>query len=205
MIGVIIGTGPSLTVEQISKVRHLPLYGANRAFEFDIDVVLGCNLKFWAKYWDDIKDLRCDKWCSHDDIELERYPGLKHIKGLWEPGISIDRNFIHAHHGSGPQIFNLAYHYGVRTFILIGWDMRFPGKINDRFYEGKRHYFGEDDCTKSHWPKTGPSGELTGLINEMKTIVPEDYGIEVINCTPDSAMRCFKRMDLDEALCTLAS
>ena len=37
----------------------------------------------------------------------------------------------------------------------------------------------------------GPDGELVGLIKEMETIKPEDYGIEIINCTPDSAMKCF--------------
>lgn len=178
----------------------MPTFGANRAFEFDLDVILGCNLKFWANYWNEIKEYRCDKWCSHDDIELEKYTGLKHIKGLWEPGISIDRNFIYAHHGSGPQVLNLAYHYGVRTFLLIGWDMRFPGKVTNRVYMEKRHYFGEDDCTKSHFPKTGPNGELTGLIQEMETIVPADYDIQIINCTPDTAMKCFPCMELDTAL-----
>ena len=51
-------------------------------------------------------------------------------------------------------------------------------------FTGKRHYFGEDALTEKHWPRTGPNGECEGLIREMETIQPEDYGIEIINCTP---------------------
>jgi hypothetical protein len=144
--------------------------------------------------------MRCDKWTTHPKLKDKRPEGLQWIEGRWEPGISTVNSYIHYHHGSGPQIFNLAYHYGVRTFILIGWDMRYLGKIDRKNYTGKRHFFGECPLTKGHYPQTGPNGELTGLINEMATIHPPQYGIEVINCTPDSAMTCFPMMPLDEAL-----
>jgi hypothetical protein len=128
------------------------------------------------------------------------YPGLQYIREEWMPGLSTDKNYIAAHHGTGPQVVNLALHYGCKVMILIGWDMRFPGKINRRTFTGKRHFFGEDALTEKHWPMTGPNGECDGLIAEMATIDPADYDIEIINCTPESAMRCFPMMSLDEAL-----
>ena len=70
---------------------------------------------------------------------------------------------------------NIAYHYGCKKIILlIGWDMRFDGKVNRTTFTGKRHYFGEDELTEKHWPRTGPGGECEGLIREMETIQPED-------------------------------
>ena len=195
-IGVVIGTGPSLTQEQIDKVSHLRKFGVNRAFEFGVDVLVGCNIAFWDHYWPQIKDLPCDKWTTRPELD-GKYDGLNYIREEWIDGLSTDKDYIAAHHGSGPQAVNIAYHYGCEKIILIGWDMRFNGKVNRRTFTGKRHYFGEDDLTKNHWPMTGPGGECEGLIREMETIHPEDYGIEIINCTPGSAMRCFPMDDLD--------
>ena len=77
--------------------------------------------------------------------------------------------------------------------------MAYKGKTGPREYT-QRRYLGEDPLTINHWPKTGPNGEQTGLIAEMETIIPKDYGIEIINTTVDSAMRCFPVMDLNEAI-----
>jgi len=174
----------------MDKVKHLKRFGANRSFEFDLDVILGCNWQFWDHYWPQIKDYRCDKWTTRPELE-GKYPGLNYIEERWEDSLSTDKGYICAHHGSGPQILNMALHYGCTTMLLIGWDMR---------YAEKRHYFGEDALTEKHHPRTGPNGELSGLIREMETIDTEKLGIEIVNCSPGSAMTCFPMMDLDEAL-----
>ena len=198
-VGIIIGTGPSLTNEQLNKVSHLRRFGANRAFEFDLDVIHGCNYQFWDHYWQDIKRYNCHKWTTRPELK-GKYEGLSYIKEKWIDGLSTNPDYIAAHHGTGPQVLNLAYHYGCKVMLLIGWDMRFPGKISDKEYTGKRHYFGEYESAMQHWPRTESNGDLGGLIREMETIKPEKYGIEIINCTPDSAMTCFPMMDLDEAI-----
>ena len=189
-VGVIIGTGPSLTQSQIDQVAHLPKFGCNNTiFDCNLDVHLACNYQWWDHYNESVQNFPCDKWTTRTE-SANKYPDVNYIEERWEPGISTNPNYICAHHGSGPQIFNLAYHYGVRTFILIGWDMR---------HEGKRHYFGDGEYPKplQHFTKNlGPNGELTGLIKEMETIRPEDYGIEVYNCTPGSALTHFKAKEL---------
>lgn len=200
MIAAIIGTGPSLTQDQIDKVSHLPKFGCNLAFKFDLDVLAATNKEFWDYYWPEIKDLRCDKWTPYKPT-ADKY-GINYIREINAPGLSTDPTYIHHHHGSGPIVLNIALHYGVTKMLLIGWDMRFPGKVNQQTYTKDRHFHGETELTKKHWPRTGPNGELTGLIEEMKTINPSDYGIEIINCTPDSALTHFPMMDLDDALAT---
>jgi hypothetical protein len=83
--------------------------------------------------------------------------------------------------------------------------MRFHGKnqgesVGETQFK-RRRYLEEDPLTLNHWPKfTGPDGELLALIKEMGTIHPADYGIEIINCTVDSAMRCFPMGDLNEEI-----
>jgi len=195
-VGVIIGTGPSLTVEQVLLAKNYKTFGVNLTFRYGVDVLLACNSQFWDHYWNDIKWFDCHKWTPR--LETASKYAINYIEEKWEPGLNKDPNFINAHHGSGPQILNLAYHYGVKTLLLIGWDMKFPGKVNDKEYTKPRHFFGEYPKPLQHWPKTDPDGSLRGLIKEVETIKPEDYGIKIINCTPDSALKCFPYQSLSE-------
>lgn len=197
-IGIIIGTGPSLTHWQIKQVKDFKTFGINRAYEFDVDVMLACNYQFWDYYWDDLKKYKCHKWTPRKE-SAEKYD-INYIEEIWRPGLSTDNKFIHAHHGSGPQILNLALHYGVKRMGLIGWDMKYAGKVNDKVYDGNRHYFGEYPKPLQHWPRTDPNGDLGGLIKEVETIKPSDYGIEIINCSPNSALKCFPYQSLSEFL-----
>ena len=203
---IIIGTGPSLSDEQLKIAINAQIYGRARLFGCNnayqvaiLDVHLACNWQWWDKYFEDIKSHSCDKWTPRKE-SADKYEGVNYIEERWAGGLSINPSYIHAHHGSGPQIVNLATLYGCTKLLLIGWDMRFPGKISDHEYTGKRHFHNETDLTSKHWPRTGPNGELAGLIKEMETIKPADYGIEIINCTPNSAMTCFPMGNLEDCL-----
>ena len=208
-LAIICCTGPSITAEVVDKCnavkvkKNVRLFGANLTYKiFHLDVLHACNYQFYDHYWNIDRQLRCGdffKWTTRPQLE-SKYPGVNYIKEVWEDGLSTKPDTVHAHHGTSAQLVNLALHYGCRVMLLVGWDMRYPGKLDDRNYVAKRHYFGEYPTELQHWPRTGPQGELSGLIKEMETIHPGDYGIEIINCTPDSAMTCFPMMDLDEAL-----
>jgi hypothetical protein len=206
---VVAGTGPSITPEQIELVNKARAYGkikvfsSNRAYQiFDTDLLHGCNYQFWDLWWKD--DLLLEhrpflKYTTRPELK-GKYPGLEYIEERWIDGLSRDPSYVAAHHGTGPQAVNLAYLFGAKKIILVGWDMKFPGKVSNTQYKERRRFFGEDPNTKNHWPKTDPDGSLGGLIREMETIKPEDYGIEIINCTPGSAMTCFPMADLEETL-----
>lgn len=212
---IVAGTGPSLTPDQIDlcnraraagKVR---IFAANRAHEvLDADVLHACNWQFYAAYYDRLKDKPCDKWTTRPELK-GKYNGVEYIEERWHGGLSKDPSYIHAHHGTGPQTVNIAYLYGCTRILLVGWDMRYPGKVDssNRNYAEPRHFFkdegfppGEDALTITHWSRTDPDGTKFGLINEMSTIKPEDYGIEIINATPGSAMTCFPMKSLEECL-----
>jgi len=205
-IGIVIGTGPSLTPEVIEQCKQaqkqgIKLFGCNSAFlVFELDVFHACNPEYYDLYWDKLKDYPADKWTWDKDC-AEKYK-INYIEGIWADGLSTDPNKIHYHHGSNPQLVNIAYHYGVKKMLLVGWDMRYPGKIGNQFYTEKRHFHDENPLTIKHYPQTGSNGEFTGLIKEMETIKPKDYGIDIVNCTPNSAMTCFPMMDLADAIKT---
>jgi hypothetical protein len=196
-VGFILGTGPSLTNWQLSQIKPYRKFGVNNAYQWtDLDVHLACNPEWWDYYHQDISEYDCQKWTWHQPT-ADKY-GVNHISGRWHDGLSTDNRFIHYHHGAGPQMVNLALHYGVKVMCLLGWDMHYPGKLDNHTYLKPRHKHGEYPEELQHWPKTGPNGEFTGLIKEMETIHPREYDIEIINCTPGSALQCFPQMKLSQ-------
>lgn len=203
---LIIGTGPSLTrdVIDLCNASTLKKFGVNNVWQvIDLDVFHACNDFYFTEYWNKgLSEIRAEQWTNHPDI-VKQCPGTKYIKhhpNNEQPGLSRDRSYTHRHHGSGPQMLNIAYHYGIKTMLLVGWDMHYPGKIDRHNYSKPRHFFGDDICSGKHFPMTGNQGEFTGLIKEVCSIHPEDYNIEIYNCTPGSALTCFPMMHLRDAL-----
>lgn len=206
MRALIIGTGPSLTPEAVSLIRqskHMK-FGCNNIYQtINVDVHLACNPEWWDYYWPRDEKLRSGdfaKW-TWDKPTSEKY-GIAHIRGEWGDGLSTDPEVIHYGHSSGYQLLNLALHYGVTEFVLIGYDLKYPKGYNGHQQRagGDRHYFGEYPKELQHWTKfnIGPEGELNGLLECYQTIKPSDYGIRIINCSPGSALDFFETGELDE-------
>lgn len=95
---------------------------------------------------------------------------------------------MHIHHGlnSGYQTINLAYHFGVSRIVLLGYDMQHTG--------GKRHWFG--DHPKSLTNADGIHNWVAGFSRLAKDLHQD--GIDVINASPETALKCFKRQPLEE-------
>lgn len=199
MRAVIAGTGPSLTPEAVGLINgsSLPVFGCNNTYQLlKLTALLACNPEWWDYYWQDeaLRSGDFAKW-TWDRPTADKY-GIAHIRGEWGEGLSTDPHVIHYGHSSGYQLINLAYHYGVREFILIGYDLRYPKGYRgaDRVPGGDRHFFGEYPEPLQHWTKQGigPGGELGGLLSCYRTIDPETYGIRIVNCSPGSALDFFE-------------
>lgn len=198
MKAIIIGTGPSLTPDVIARANDsgLPLFGCNNTYQAcNLTALLACNPEWWAHYWPRDARLRSggfDKWTWH--AETAQHYGLRHIRGEWGDGLSTNPEVIHYGHSSGYQLINLAYHYGVREMILMGYDLRYPPGYNreQRDPGGARHFFGEYPRELEHWPRVGPNGEMSGLLDCYRTIKPAEYGLRIVNATPGSALDFFE-------------
>ena len=208
--GVIIGTGPSLTEDQLQLIERAwitdrcKVFGVNNALmvaQF-LDVHLACNIEWWDHYHDYplVRESSAEKW-TWDYTTAARY-GINHIPGRWGDSFSTDPGFIHYGHASGFQILNLAYHYGIRTFILVGYDMRYgPGYDRGRKVPGAgRHFFGEYPDKLQHWPKVGKNGEFTGLLRVFRTIDTQGLCVRIINASPGSALDFFETAELKDIL-----
>jgi len=217
-IGVLIATGPSLTDEQLAYIKEKHDAGKCKVFTINnvyqrvpwTDVHLSCDFPWWRWYGersDELRALTCPKYTWHPDL-ADRF-NIDYIKGAIKDGLSEDPSIVHINHGSSPMTVNLALHYGIKKLVLIGHDMRYAKDYNPKARDPgstPRHYFSEYPGPLQHWPsvlvgKSKP-GVLDGLIQTYGKMIPQlnKLGMEVVNCTPDSALDVFRMSTLEKEL-----
>lgn len=150
------------------------------------DVLYACDFKWWRQY-NGVPEFTGQKW-TVDANAARTYPDLHHVKGLPLPGLSSDQNIINTGRNSGYQAINLAILFGAARIVLLGYDMQVTGD--------KRHWFGEHPAPLVSCSNYGR------YIENYRTMTPdlERLGIPVINCTRETALTMFPRMELSYAL-----
>ena len=200
---VCIATGPSVTQRQVDTVRDkgFELYVCNNAFGLapDASLLYGCNYAWWNHYWPEVKDLPCEKWTTNSHAANEY--GLNWIAEKNEQGLSTDPTIIHHGHGSGYSLVSMAYRNGADRIVLLGYDLKYATNYDGRAKQigsAPRHYFGEYPQSMQHWPSVsvirGIHVELVDLYRSIK----KQGVVEVVNCTPDSAIDCFGYTNIED-------
>lgn len=216
--GVIVGTGPSLTLQQIQQINlarqkdKCRVITINNSYQLITpDIHFACNYQWWDYYFKndprltELKTSGVDMWTWN--AETAKKYNINHILGKWADSLSTDKNYIHFGHGSGFEGLGVCYHYGFHTIILVGYDMKFPKGYDGKkkIAGGDRHYFGEYPKTLQHWSVSPNSvdkdGRLIGLIRLYEKIDCKKLSVNIINCTPGSALECFPKTSLERALC----
>lgn len=114
-----------------------------------------------------------------DDVHVMGHGGVS--------GFDDRPGFLRTGSNSGYAAVHLAIQLGAAKIVLCGFDMRMVGS--------RRHWFGDH-----HWvgaQRTEYSIFLYHFRNSAKELSSR---ATIINTTPDSALTCFPRMDLKEAL-----
>jgi len=138
------------------------------------DVVYGCDLRWWEKYHGDVPD-SCERWAYAEDC---RKFGCNIFRPQRTGG------------NSGYQAVRLAItEFGANRIILLGFDMGKPG-----------HWHPEHG---DNWPNPTESNikQWRGHLRLMGLEFPE---VEIINCTRETALDCFPRIPLEDALCAVS-
>lgn len=113
--------------------------------------------------------------------------------GIDDRGLNRSPMRIHYGNNSGYQAINLAYHWGARRMLLLGFDCR--------GHAGKMHWFGNHPKPLRNEPSNFEKwrdhfGRLAGDLSAA--------GVEVVNCSRDTALTCFKRSTIDQCLALTA-
>ncbi len=190
------GCGPSLTVEQLEECKETArIIVINDAYKLAplADVLYASDARWWkwnngapdfygiriGLGWNGVEGKPYPGWSENNDVYALANTGLTGLE-------TEDRRGVRNGSNSGYQAINLAIHLGAKRIVLIGYDMK---KVKD-----KDHFFGN----RSPWPSP-PYRTFLKAFKTMKEPLKE-LGIEVLNATPDSALKTFPRVSLTEAL-----
>ena len=95
---------------------------------------------------------------------------------------------IGEHGNSGAGAISLAALRGASRVILLGYDVQYTG--------GKRHWHGD------HPRNLGNAGSIAQWPEHFEKAAKALPGVEIINCSRETALRCFPRERLEVALCS---
>ena len=198
-----IGTGPSVTQQQVDTARDkgFELYVCNNAYQLapDAKLLYGCNLAWWEHYFHEVRDLPCEKWTTN--IEAAARYELNWIAEEFMWGLSEDPDVISHGHGSGFSLVSMAHRARPDRIVLLGYDLRYAPDYDGRarnIGSGPRHFFGEYPPAMRHWPSVQVQRGVHIELVELYRAVKEQGLIEIINCTPDSAIDCFERISIED-------
>jgi len=194
---VVVGGGPSLTQAQCERAHRagLKVLAVNDAIRPDrapfADAHYFCDERWWRwhrekRWYQDFRGLRVT---LENPVVVAADPTIKSMQNLGRDGLCPARHGLHTGRNGGYQAIGLAVHFGVARILLIGFDLK-PAA------DGRSHWHG------GHPVPVNPTAyELLMLPMFPSLIGPlAALGVELINCTPDSALKCFPRMTLEEAI-----
>lgn len=193
-VAVIIGGGPSVTQDQIDLIReahesgNVYVIAINNSYQIApwADVLYACDVIWWEWHYEDTVDFKGLRITPALRAK-QNYPDLIWIEGeAHDQGLSKRQDSIVNGRIGGYQAINLAVNFGAKRILLIGYDMRNIGGL-------------------SHWHGDHPNKQRpiwTHRIEHFRNMLPDlkEWGIEVINCTPGSALDAFPMSDLAHEL-----
>lgn len=151
------------------------------------DALYACDAKWWDLYHAQTRAAFAgERWTRNPDA-AKRY-GLRYIRSAKAPGLTTDPNAINEGGNSGFQAINLAYLFGARRILLVGYDMQ------DTY--GRKHFFGDHPR-----PLVNPASfkawraRFAPLALDLAAA-----GVVVKNCSIESALEHFPRANLEDEL-----
>lgn len=204
---VCIGGGPSLTPAQVEACKdrldergvRVRVIAINNAYKLApwADILYFCDCKWWGwhrKHLGTWKGMIVRLQGGGHDFGDPRIKVLRNENedGKHHGGLADRRDALRPGKNSGYQAINLAVHLGARRIVLIGYDMA------SALVDGR---------PKTHWDGDHPGGTAPQVFERLMlphfdTLVQPlaARGVEIINATPGSKLRCFPMKPLEQAI-----
>lgn len=192
-IVAILATGPSLDREDIEAARRagFSAIAVNNAYEYApwAEILYAADRKWWESYGEAgalggpgalaFRGLKVTIMEPTDPCILRIGHGGTH-------GFDLRPDHVRTGSNSATQAAHIAVHGGARRIVLLGCDCRAP-------VAGPAHCFGDHD-----WRKRKDSPYELFLEGWRKFAAELPKTVEIINCTPGSAIDCFPRAALED-------
>lgn len=189
---IIIASGPSLNVSQVHALAKAKL---RRGSKIKTMVVNDAGFLSWYADWWHCCDrewwvANIERACTFAGITSTCAPDVPRawVDGYFEitgvEGFDADPGCIRSGRNSGYQALHIAMKCGAKRIGLLGFDM-------DRSPGGPAHFHPERDKTLIPDYAREWAPLFDGLVAAAVTL-----DIEILNCTPGSAINAFERVDL---------
>lgn len=200
---ICIGSGPSLTEDQIITAEESghPIIAVNDNFKRVIhpEIIFACDILWWYKNYLDVVETINPKitelWTiTNNGSHFKKKRPQEYSVPIHEIGYYQQNGLgsCKVHHGgnSGYIAVNLAYLFGAKKIILIGYD-------HQHTY-GKTHWFGDHDMTKlkknaedtDRWIKN-----FARLANDLR-----DENVDLVNCSIETAIKSCRRSKIEDEI-----
>ena len=136
-------------------------------------------------------DLLYKGWWLHGGEGFREHPQVRNVPFSGQVGLELDQRLLRHGSNSGYAAINLAYLFGAKKIILLGYDMKCSGE--------RRHWHERQDGWGAEYFNNVLRNEFLPLF-EFLVLPLEAAGVEVINANPDSALTCWPRMTLEQVL-----
>ena len=186
-------SGPSFTAAQARLIAAAQprwrVVVANNSWQRvpSADAMYAGDRAWWGMHLEAVKTRfagECwtlNRWCAHNY-------GLHYVGHSDEPGLSLVHGRIHTGGNSGYAAIGLAYLFGARHIVLAGYDFQDT--------DGMSHWHGD------HPAPLNPDRPYAGWIERMRPLIAglQRVGVEIINCSIETAIDCIPRGDLETCL-----
>lgn len=179
---VCVASGPSLTVDDCDRVRASghPTIVANTSFRRCLwaDVLFAFDAKWWEAYRAEVDE-------TFKGQRVTCCPGG--VK-LGAAELLLNKQWFTSFHNSGANAVSLAITGKAKRVLMIGYDCQKTG--------GMSHWHGDHPKVLSNvksidqWP--------THFKNLSR--LASAKGVQVINCSRETSLRCFPRAELEASL-----
>lgn len=187
---VIVAGGPSVTTEQIDQLgkSDLKVIVVNNAATLVpwADMLYFCDDRWYDWHKDLVRNFGGMR-VTLENIRLQSELEVRCVRDYGVTGFAPKSDGVMNGRNGGYQALHIAAWLGAARVLLLGFDMR--------AIDGQMHWHDEH-------PIRTPATIFDGWLSCFESLAPElqKRGVEVINCSPGSALKVFPHITLAAAL-----
>lgn len=195
-VAVVCASGPSFSPAQAAIVVEARRRGLcnvvaiNRQYETvpNADVLYATDGAFWDVYLPDIyrAGFQGELWTQHEGAAKRH--GLRHVKAIPGDRLPPEPDWITQGGNSGHAGIQLTARFGATRIVLCGFDLCRPA-------DGKKHNHADHPAPLGNGNPVSWLPRFTPLAHDLQAA-----GIQVVNCSPGTALTVFPRATIQEAL-----